>query len=102
LELSYYSAEIRAICFGRDEAAAKLGYAAARELAQILADIDAFENFQEFNTMFGHRIADEGVEKKRFLLRERLFSLVYLRSSAEPGPERGTDGLSLQIDDFSD
>lgn len=77
MELSYYSAEIRAICFGREEAAAKLGYAAAKELAQILADIDAFENFQEFNAMFGHRIAEDGVEKKRFLLKEG-YSILFI------------------------
>lgn len=77
MELSYYSAEIRAICFGREEAAAKMGYAAAKELAQILADIDAFENFQEFNAMFAHRIADDGVEKKRFLLKEG-YSILFI------------------------
>jgi hypothetical protein len=70
LELSFHSAEIRAICFKRGEAAAKMGYAAASELAQILADIDAFEDFQGFSNMYGHRIADAGAEEKRFRMKE--------------------------------
>lgn len=77
MELSYNSAEIRAVCFGRDKAAAKLGYAAASELAQLLADIDAFENFQEFSTMYGHRLADDGAGMKRFRMKEG-YSIVFI------------------------
>ena len=55
LELSSLTAEIREICAKRSEAAAKLGYAAAAELARVLSDIEAFDNIAEFNAMFGHQ-----------------------------------------------
>jgi hypothetical protein len=77
LELSYHSAEIRAVCFERDKAAAEIGYAAASELGQILADMDAFENFQELSTMFGSRIEDAGMGKKRFQMMEG-YSILFI------------------------
>ena len=70
LELSFHSAELRAICVERDQAAAKLGYAAASELARILADIDAVDVFTEFSAMFGSRVSRAGDDKLRFRMKE--------------------------------
>ena len=56
MELSSLTAEIRDICEKRSEATAKLGYAAAAELARVLADIDASETFAEFDVMFGEQL----------------------------------------------
>lgn len=70
MELSFRSADLRAICLERDVAATRLGYAAASELGQILADIDAFESFEEFNATFGHRIEDANARAKRFRMKE--------------------------------
>jgi hypothetical protein len=66
LELSSSTAEIRDICEKRSEATAKLGYAAATEFARVLADIEASDNFADFEAMFGGQIFDESETEKRF------------------------------------
>jgi hypothetical protein len=69
LELSSFTAEIRDICEKRGEAAAQLGYAAATELARVLADIDASETFGEFEAMFGDQISDKSEMEKSFQMK---------------------------------
>jgi hypothetical protein len=69
LELSFLTAEIREVCAKRSEAAAKLGYAAAAELARVLSDIEAFDNFAEFGGMFGHQISDVSETEKCFRMK---------------------------------
>jgi hypothetical protein len=69
LELSSLTSEIRDICEKRSEAAAKLGYAVATELARVLADIDAAETFAEFESMFGDQISDKSETEKSFQMK---------------------------------
>jgi hypothetical protein len=69
LELSSFTAEIRDICEKRSEATAKLGYAAATEFARVLADIEAFETFAEFEAMFGDQISDKSDTEKLFRMK---------------------------------
>jgi hypothetical protein len=66
LELSSSTAEIRDICEKRSVAAAKLGYAGAIELARVLADIEAFDTFAEFEAMFGGQISNRGEESEKY------------------------------------
>src|SRR5258706_3155521 len=66
LELSSFTAEIRDSCEKRSEATAKLGSAAATELARVLADIEASETFAEFEAMFGGQISDKSDTEKCF------------------------------------
>ena len=76
LELSSSTAELRDICEKRDEARAKLGDEAALELARILADIEAFDNFEEFEGTFGGQIADRGELSKCFSMKAG-YSIVF-------------------------
>jgi hypothetical protein len=69
LELSSFTAELRDICEKRSDATAALGYAAAAELARVLADIDASETFAEFETMFGDQISDKSETEKCFRMK---------------------------------
>jgi hypothetical protein len=69
LELASSTAEIREICSRRYTARAKLGDDAAMELAQILADIEAFDNFAEFAATFGGQITDRGESEKCFSMK---------------------------------
>jgi hypothetical protein len=69
LELSSLTAEIREICEKRSEATAKLGYATAAELARVLADIDAFETFAEFEAMFADQLSDKSQTEKCFRMK---------------------------------
>jgi hypothetical protein len=69
LELSSLTAELRDICEKRSEATAKLGYAAATELARVLADIEAFDTFADFEATFGGQISDESVIEKCFRMK---------------------------------
>jgi len=69
LELSSSTAEIRDICEKRSEATAKLGYAAAAELARVLADIEASDTFADFEAMFVGQIFDESKTEKCFRMK---------------------------------
>ena len=69
LELSSSTAEIRDICEKRGEARAKLGDDAALELARILADIEAFDDFEDFQATFGSQITDRGELEKCFSMK---------------------------------
>lgn len=66
MELSSSTPEIRDICEKRSKARAKLGDDAALELGRILADIEAFDSFPAFASMFGDRITDRGEAEKSF------------------------------------
>ena len=69
MELASSTAEIREICSRRDAARAKLGDDAAMELAQILADIEAFDNFGDFAATFGRQITERGESEKCFSMK---------------------------------
>lgn len=69
MELSSLTPEIREICEKRDEARAKLGDDAALELSQILADIEAFDTFADFDATFGGQIINRGANEKCFQMR---------------------------------
>jgi hypothetical protein len=69
LELSFSTADIRDICEKRNVAKDQLGDDAAIELAQILADVEAFEKFAEFATTFGRQMIDRGGSEKCFSMK---------------------------------
>jgi hypothetical protein len=51
-----------------------LGYAAATELARVLADIEASETFADFEAMFGGQISDASPTEKRIRMKTGLIS----------------------------
>ena len=84
LELTFHTAEIREICEKRDVAAAELGYAAARELAERLADIEALDTVTELSLLLGDAICDRSATEKSLRLNSG-FHIVFV--SAHPSPE---------------
>jgi hypothetical protein len=76
LELTSFTAEIREICEKRSEAKAELGEEAALELARVLADIEAFDNFADFAATFANQIVDRGEFEKCFQMQND-YSLIF-------------------------
>jgi hypothetical protein len=68
LEITFLTAELREICEKRDEAAASMGYDAARELADRLADIDAVDTVEELSQLLGPMIGQSSATEKFVLL----------------------------------
>jgi hypothetical protein len=58
LEIAFHTAELREICEKRETAASELGYAAARELAERLSDIDALDNVSDLCALLGPLVSD--------------------------------------------
>lgn len=85
MELTFQTAELREICEKRDVAAAELGYAAARELAERLADIDALDTVASLFELFGEAICDRSPTEKSLRLNSG-FDVVF--ASAHPTPGR--------------
>jgi hypothetical protein len=83
LELTFHSAELREICEKRDVATAKLGYAAARELAERLADIEALDNVADLSALLGEAICDRSPTEKSFRLNSG-FDVVFVSAHASP------------------
>jgi hypothetical protein len=83
LELTFNTAELRDICEKRAVATEKLGYAAARELADRLADIEALDNVADLIELLGQAVCDCGPGEKSFRL-EAGFDVVF--KSAHPAP----------------
>lgn len=83
LELTFYTAELREICEKRSVAAAKLGYAAARELAERIADIEATDTVAELSLLLGETISDRNPTEKSLRLSSG-FDIVF--ASAHPSP----------------
>lgn len=81
LDLTFQTAELREICEKRDVAVAELGYAAARELADRLADIEAVDTVAEFAKMLGEVVCDKTPTEKCFRLASG-FNVVFV--SAHP------------------
>lgn len=81
LELTFHTAELREICEKRDVAAAKLGYAAARELADRLADIEAVDTVADLAELLAEAMCDRGSTEKCFRLNSG-FDVVFV--SAHP------------------
>jgi hypothetical protein len=76
LELTFNTAELRDICEKRAVAAEKLGYAAARELADRLADIEALDTVADLVQLLGQAVRDRGRHAKSFQL-EAGFDVVF-------------------------
>lgn len=83
LELTFQTAELRDICEKRDVATAKLGYAAARELAEKIADIEALDNVADLSGLLGEAICDRSPTEKSLRLKSG-FDVVFV--SAHPPP----------------
>ena len=64
LELTFQTAELRDICEKRAVATAELGYAAARELAERLADIGAVDTVAELSELLGAAINERSAHEK--------------------------------------
>jgi hypothetical protein len=68
LELTFQTAELREICEKRTVAATELSYAAARELAERLADIEAIETVAELSLLVGEALHDRSPTEKSLRL----------------------------------
>jgi hypothetical protein len=68
LELTFQTAELRELCEKRAVAAAELGYEAARELADRLADIEALDTVAELADLLGGAICDRNATEKSLRL----------------------------------
>jgi hypothetical protein len=86
LELTFHTAELREICEKRAVAAAELGYAAARELAERLADIEVLDTVDELCLLLGEAICDRSPTEKCLRLNSG-FGVVF--ASAHPSPLDG-------------
>jgi hypothetical protein len=73
LELTFQTAELRDICEKRTVAAKELGYAAARELAERLADIEALDTVSDLSLLLGDAICDRSPTEKN---RHPIFALI--------------------------
>jgi hypothetical protein len=81
LEITFHTADLREICEKRSVAAARLGYAAARELAERLADVDALDNVAELSSLLGDAICDRSPTERSLRLNSG-FQVVFV--SAHP------------------
>jgi hypothetical protein len=92
LEFTFHTAELREICEKRAVAAAKLGYAAARELAERLADIEALDTVADLCLLLGASICDRSPTEKFLRLNSR-FDVVFVSAHPSPpeGPPKATD-----------
>jgi hypothetical protein len=64
LELTFSTAELREICEKRSVAVAKLGYPAARELAERLADVEAADTVADLSVLLGEAMCDRSPTEK--------------------------------------
>jgi len=64
LELTFRTAELRETCEKRDVAIARMGYDAARELEERLADIEAVDTVGELSELLGPAMGDSGGTEK--------------------------------------
>ena len=86
MELTFQTAELREICEKRDVATLKLGYAAARELADRLADIEAVDTVAELSQLLGGLICEES-PTKRFVRLKSEIRICFVSAHREPaGP----------------
>lgn len=53
-----------------------MGYAAATELARVVADFEAVDEFSDFNSMFGRMVDDVSAAEKKFKMKEG-YSIVF-------------------------
>jgi hypothetical protein len=83
LEITFQTAELREICEKRDVATLELGYAAARELADRLADIEAVDTVAELSQLLGELICEESLTE-RFVRLESGFRIFFVSAHREP------------------
>jgi hypothetical protein len=93
LEITFHTAELREICEKRSVAAVELGYAAARELAERLADIEALDTVAELSMLLGEALCDRSPTEKSLRLNSG-FYVVFV--SAHPAPP----GVSAKATDW--
>lgn len=86
LELTFQTAELREICEKRSVAVAKLGYAAARELAERLADIEALDTVADLSLLLPEALYDRSPTEKSLSLTG--FHVIFV--SAHPSPAGAT------------
>ena len=93
MELTFHTAELREICEKRDVAAAKLGYPAARELADRLADIEAVDTVTDLSQLLGDEtICDSGTHEKTLHLKSGLhIVLVSAHTDAMSAPQKAPE-----------
>jgi hypothetical protein len=91
LELTFQTAELREICEKRTVAATELGYAAARELADRLADIEALDTASELSVLLGDAICERSPTEKALRL-DSGFRVVLV--SAHPTPPGAPTGAT--------
>ena len=94
MELTFHTAELREICEKRAVAAAELGYAAARELAERLADIEVLDTVADLSLLLGEAICDRGPAEKSLRLNSG-FDIIFV--SAHPPPA----GATLKATDWT-
>ncbi|ODR98050.1 hypothetical protein AUC68_11145 [Methyloceanibacter methanicus] len=68
MEITFLTAEIRDLCEKREAASDKLGYEAARELEERLADIVAVDTVDELADLLGASVVDAGPKEKELVL----------------------------------
>jgi hypothetical protein len=86
LEITFQTAKLREICEKRALATAEFGYAAARELAERLADVEALDTVAELFELLGEAICNRSATEKSIRL-DCGFHIIFV--SAHPLP-RGT------------
>jgi hypothetical protein len=100
LELTFHTAELRDICEKRDVATAKLGYAAARELAEKIADIEALDTVADLSGLLGEAIRDRSPTEKSVRLNSG-FDVVFVSahppSGASPEATNWTETTRMKI-----
>jgi hypothetical protein len=68
LELTFQTAKLREICERRDTATSELGYAAARELSERLADIEVLDSVADLCQLLGPLILEMSPTQKAIRL----------------------------------
>ena len=87
MELTFLTAALREVCEKRAVAVANLGYAAARELSDRLADIQAVDSVDELSQLLGQAISDKSATEKALRLdtgHEILFSSAHPLAGKAP------------------
>jgi hypothetical protein len=101
LELTFHTAELRDICDKRAKATAQFGYAAGRELADRLADIEALDTVADLSLLLGEAICDRTPNEKVLHL-DAGYDVIFVsahpqRSKGAPKPTNWTTTSRVKI-----
>jgi hypothetical protein len=91
LEITFRTAELRDLCEKREVASAAMGYEAARELEQRLADIDAVDTVEELVLLLGPSVVDSSPSEKRIQLPSDYCICFGSAHPKDSGVQQGTD-----------